>query len=71
MKGRTQFTKEEAHTIRSLLDRKNQYPGKEWQKPIRDQIRSIGFYISDFGASSFTSGDFDKLIQYGRIKIVD
>lgn len=70
MKFRSKFTQQEADSIRGLLDQKNLKPGKQWQLSISDKIRALGFYMSDYGTTKFTSQDFDKLIQGGRVQII-
>ena len=70
MKFRSKFTQKEADSIRVLLDQKNLKAGKQWQLSIRDQIRAMGFYISDYGTTQFTSQDFDKLVRGGRVQII-
>jgi len=72
MKGRRTFTKEEAEKIRILLDQKCKAPSDE-QKGFRDELRKMGFYISDFTDSKegFTSADFNSLIECGQVIIVN
>jgi hypothetical protein len=58
MKGKSVFTKSEAKEIKRLINLKIK-AGKEEQKRIRDKIRKIGFYASDFGiGSGYTVQDF-------------
>ena len=67
---RSRFTKDEAECIMNLLNEKtNSKPNK--QKGIRQKIRNIGFYITDFDDSyqGFTTEDFKRLIKDGKIKI--
>lgn len=47
MKGKTTFTRAEADDIKRLISEKLE-ADKEEQKQIRDNIRDIGFYFSDF-----------------------
>ena len=47
MKTKKQFTSAEISSIEDLVRRKCNAPGNE-QKAIRDRIREIGFYWSDF-----------------------
>lgn len=73
MQGKKSFTKSDADAIRELLREKSR-ADRTKQKTIRGKIRSkYGFYISDFTFSSdaFTHSEFDRLIQIGRIKIID
>ena len=71
MKGKKTFTKSEANKIIHLLGLKvNSERNK--QKTIRDKIRRIGFYITDFDQtySGFTKRDFNVLIKKNIIKII-
>lgn len=38
---------------------------------MRDELRSIGFYINEWGGVGLTSRDFDALITRGAIRIAD
>lgn len=69
MKGRKEFTKVEMNKLTQLFELKDKAPREE-QKRIRDKMRKIGFYISDF-ASSMTSAEFAILVNSGGIKIKD
>jgi len=71
MKGKKIFTKAEADAIRILIKMKLQAPPDK-QKGIRQKIRNIGFYYSDFSANKdgYTVSDFDNLIKSGAIKII-
>jgi len=66
MKGRDSFTAGEAQEIRRLLREKEEASHDE-QKRIRRRIRRIGFYLSNWGAS--TLEDFDRLISQGQVRI--
>ena len=73
MKSKTEYTQMEADAIKELL-RKKSLASRSEQKSIRRTIRNKHqFYISDFVRSSrgFGQSDFDRLIKFGRIKIVD
>ena len=72
MQHKNTFTEDEASRIRKLLHQKSRVLGKSEQKKIRDKLRSIGFYITDYNSdqSGFTMFDFEDLIKIGRIKIV-
>jgi hypothetical protein len=68
MKGSDRFSHSEADEIRhprSLVRRAE--PGAP-QKLLRDQLRVIGFCISDFagGPAWFTRSTFDDLVRDGR-----
>jgi len=71
-KGITQFTKNQANSIRMLI-KKKLVAGRNEQKRIRDQIRDIGFYYSRFSKSKhgYTVDDFNTLIAEGKITIID
>lgn len=73
MKGRDRFSRSEADEIRRLLHLvRRAEPGRR-QKLLRDQLRAIDFYISDFagGPARFTRSDFDDLVRDGRVTITD
>ena len=73
MKSKTEYSQIEADAIKELL-RKKALASKSEQKSIRKIIRNKHqFYISDFVRSNrgFDQSDFDRLIKFGRIKIVD
>lgn len=66
MKGKTVFSKKEVKQILGLIELKLKAP-KEKQKVIRDEIRAIGFYYSDFSSQrivgGYTQDDFLKFIK--------
>lgn len=71
MKGRSTFTSYEINELKRLINRKNSLPSEQ-QKAIRDQMRDIGFYITDFSPKKgFESKDLDLLIHNGVVKISD
>lgn len=71
MKGKDKFTLEEVEMIIKLIKRKV-VASKFEQRAIRDEIRSLGFYFSDFSSKKgYTVADFESLILSGQIKIVD
>jgi hypothetical protein len=62
MKGRNQFTSEEAKEIVTLIRQKLESNSSE-QKSIRNKIRRIGFYASDFGLrNGYTAEDFLRVV---------
>jgi len=70
MRRKTEFTEFEANQIRKLIDKKLVASNNE-QKTIRNKIRSLGFYFSDFSSKKgYTVQDFEDLIKTGEIKIV-
>jgi hypothetical protein len=70
MKGTNRFTAAEADRIRRLL-RQRATAERAQQKRLRDELRAIGFYISDWSGPGFTPSDFDELIRTGGIMIID
>ncbi len=70
MKGRTHFTATEAEQLRDLIRRKTS-AGRTEQKRIRDAMRAMGFYISDFQIThrGFDAADFDGLLARGEIRV--
>jgi hypothetical protein len=73
MKGRDHFTAKEAKEIRTLLRALRKAEPGASQKLIRDQLRAVGFYISDWprDAAGFTVSGFDDLAGRGGITLVD
>lgn len=69
MRSKTYYSSEEINQIRQLLREKIQ-SSRSIQKSIRNKIRAIGFYISDFKSSKygFTEDDFNLLLENGIIK---
>jgi hypothetical protein len=63
MKGRYCFRSSEADEIGELLKQLRTAERRE-QKRMRDRLREIGFYISDWdgAAHGFTATDFDELV---------
>jgi hypothetical protein len=70
MKRRSRFTESDAAEIRQLLNLKCRAERPN-QKRLRDGLRDLGFYISDWhrSASGFTPADFDELVRSGDITI--
>ena len=70
MKGRNRFTPDEIGLIRELL-REKVAAGRSAQKQIRHNLRSIGFYISDYTNSKagFSPTNLDELIKIGEVQI--
>ncbi len=68
-KRRNTFTIEEINRLRQLFMVKDM-AGSGEKKPIRDKMRDMGFYISDF-RNSMDSADFEQLLTNGEIKIGD
>ena len=69
---KTTFTQEEIDRLKELIQEKQNTVGKSGQKRIRDKMRTIGFYISDFpGSRDFGVSDFRLLLRKGLIKVID
>lgn len=71
MKGRNQFTSYEIGRIKKLLAEKS-LADRAGQKRIRDKLRSLDFYISEFDPShtGFGVADLERLIDQGVIHVV-
>lgn len=70
MKGKKVFTKEEDLRIEFLIEQKIGKSQSE-QKRIRDEIRNIGFYFSDFSnKKGYTVEDYRELKRDGRVTII-
>ena len=71
MKGSREFTKETAQHIEVLLSR-TRASGRADQKVLRQRIRDLGFFISDFSRppSGFGPEDFRALVRSGTIKVI-
>jgi hypoxanthine-DNA glycosylase len=72
MKGKSTFTRSEADAIIALIRQKLQANSAE-QKSIRDKIRKIGFYASDFGfGGGYNEFDFLRVVTItgGKQQIV-
>lgn len=72
MKGRHKFTNSEFQKIKRLINKKVAATSGD-QKAIRAQIRSIGFYYSDFSPrkDGYTVTDFENLKSSGQIIVTD
>jgi hypothetical protein len=70
VKGTNRFTSAQADQIRALL-RKRAVVDRSEQKRLRDGLRAIGFYISDWSGPGLGPSDFDALARSGQIKITD
>ena len=63
MKGKSKFTRFEADAIIALIRKKVVADSNE-QKRLRDKIRALGFYASDFGiGGGYTEHDFIRVVQ--------
>lgn len=69
MKGRDTFTMAEIKELKQLFWQKDNADYNE-QKSIRNKMREIGFYITDFTKKSMNSTDFIRLCKDGTIKII-
>lgn len=70
MKTKPDFTASEARIIKDCLKQKVQ-AGRYEQKVLRQRIRKLGFFISEFvqPGKAFSCGDFDQLVAAGAISI--
>lgn len=66
MRGKKTFTRKEVDQILELIDQKLKAPSGK-QKGIRDKIRKIGFYYSDFSKArvpgGYTKDDFLRFVK--------
>lgn len=71
MKGKSNFSKSECVILKRLIKRKVN-SNKSEQKNIRNEMRDMNFYISDFtDKKGFDVDDFSQLIEDGKITIVE
>jgi hypothetical protein len=72
VKGRGSFTRGEVSRLRGLI-REKQTADRARQKTLRNSMRGLGFYISDWTdrTDGFTVSDFDALLERGLIAVVD
>lgn len=72
VKGKDQFTQEEKAKIEKLLAEKCTSE-RDKQKVIRDKLRKIKFYITDFYNKNdgYNVEKFQKDIKNGKIKILN
>lgn len=69
MKGKDTFNASEIERLRVLIHLLEKADGSE-KKGIRNKMRKIGFYLSDFGINGCQQHHFDELIRTGRLKIL-
>lgn len=63
MKGKAEFTVDEAAQIEKFIEQKLRASNNE-QKGIRNKIRALGFYASDFGiGGGYTVADFRRVVR--------
>lgn len=70
MKGKNVFSKQEAEQIERLISQRCSAESSQ-QKKIRDKMRAIGFYGSDYRISDMTIPKFHQLIESKQIEIID
>lgn len=70
MKGKNRFSKTELEQLKILIKEK-QSADKTKQTSIRNKIRKIGFYFSDFSnqKKGYDNSDLEQLLKSGEIKI--
>jgi CTP:phosphocholine cytidylyltransferase-like protein len=62
MKGKNTFTKKEANEIKKLIKEKL-VSDEEQQKIIRNRIRALGFYMTDFSTKKkYNVQDFEEAV---------
>lgn len=61
MKGKSTFTAEVADQIILLIEQKLKADSSK-QKGIREKIRKLGFYASDFGLTNYDAADFKRVV---------
>lgn len=66
---KNEFTITELAIVRVCTRLKQDAP-KVFQRRCRDEMRSLGFYISHFGLTRFTEADLDKLLESNTIRVV-
>jgi hypothetical protein len=71
MKGKASFTAAELDELRRLL-REKATADRDRQKTLRQRMRDMEFYISDFSGDQqgFTAFDLDVLIRRGTVTVV-
>ena len=71
MKGKDKFSTTEVEAIKKLILQKLQATTSQ-QKGIRDKIRDIGFYYSNYSSkkAGYTVEDFEALIRAGKITVI-
>lgn len=73
MERKSEFRQEEITNIRNLIS-SLKHSNREEQKKIRNKIRKIGFYISDYKSTpnnvNYTVEEFDNLIKSGIIRVI-
>lgn len=70
MKGKNVFTESKVSRLRELIAELARTSGQSRKKKIRDKMRNIEFYISDWGINDCQPEDFENLIRTGRIKVI-
>ena len=67
---RATFTAEEFAALRVLVDHLRRAPAKDRER-LREGMRGLGFYISDFEKADnrFVLSDLDRLLHSGEVKI--
>ena len=67
---RATFTAEEWAALRVLVDHLRRAPEKDRER-LREGMRGLGFYISDFAKAEgrFVLSDLDRLMESGGVKI--
>ena len=67
---KTTYTAREIEELKDLIRQRVKAVGKNAQKRIRDKMRDLGFYGSDFGIYDCQIFHLEGLIQSGVIKVI-
>jgi hypothetical protein len=69
---RHSFSRSEIAKIKALLDEVRR-SDRDRQKSLRNQLRRLGFYITDYAGdqAGFTASDVDRLVAKGTITVTD
>jgi len=67
---KTTYTAREIEELKDLIRQRVKAVGKSAQKRIRDKMRDLGFYGSDFGIYDCQIYHLEGLIQSGVIKVI-
>jgi len=72
VKGKNEFTEIEIENLKNLISEKI-IAAPDKQKGIRNKIRNLGFYYSDFSTqkNGYDLNDLQKLIDNHEIKIIE
>lgn len=69
MSGKDRFTLEEIEKLKLFVKGYRRATTGTETKKFRGKMRSVGFYVSDFGIENIEMGKFQALLKSGRIRI--